>query len=192
MLSPGLNMREHPCFCYCKFFFKFPVQLQCLQRAPGRRVTEKSQLFHTNCRSSGDGEWNPGHLRGRQRQKPLRHPLQTCIILLYPRVLYISGCVKFSRHCFPLHFCVRHLPSPRRLHPDLALCHLPSRRARHQCQTGADYDGNQRRHLLALQLDLGPWHLRSGRILDDGRPGRNGSVWNIFQTGRSRWVDDMT
>jgi hypothetical protein len=34
------------------------VQLQCLQRAPGRRVTELSHLFHTNRRLPGTGDQN--------------------------------------------------------------------------------------------------------------------------------------
>jgi hypothetical protein len=41
--------------------------IQCLQRAPGRSVTEKSQLFHTYRRSSRDRGSNPGHRRGGQR-----------------------------------------------------------------------------------------------------------------------------
>jgi hypothetical protein len=48
------------------FLSNHTLQLQCLQRAPGRRVTEKTQLFHTNCRSGRDLGSNPGHLRGRQ------------------------------------------------------------------------------------------------------------------------------
>jgi hypothetical protein len=52
-LDPVLKMREQLCFCYFNFCIQLcTVQLQCLQRAPGRRVTEKSQLFHTNHRSS--------------------------------------------------------------------------------------------------------------------------------------------
>jgi hypothetical protein len=41
-----------------------------------KRVTEKSHLFHTNCRSSRARGSNPGHLRGRQQRKPLSHPLR--------------------------------------------------------------------------------------------------------------------
>jgi hypothetical protein len=50
----------------------FPVQLSnaiaVLATCPGRRVTEKSQLFHTNHRSDQVQQSNPGHLHGRQRQ----------------------------------------------------------------------------------------------------------------------------
>jgi hypothetical protein len=49
------------------FLFNYTVQLRCFQRAPGRRVTENSQLFHTNRRSGRDRGSNPGHMRGRQR-----------------------------------------------------------------------------------------------------------------------------
>jgi hypothetical protein len=34
--------------CYFKFFFNFTVKLQCLQRALGRRVTEKSHFSTQN------------------------------------------------------------------------------------------------------------------------------------------------
>jgi hypothetical protein len=44
--------------------------------SPRHRVTEKSHLFHTNPRSGRDWGSNPGHLRGRQRHKPLSHPLR--------------------------------------------------------------------------------------------------------------------
>jgi hypothetical protein len=37
------------------------ILLQCLRRAPGRRVTEKSH-FSTKRRSGRDRESNPGHL----------------------------------------------------------------------------------------------------------------------------------
>jgi hypothetical protein len=58
-------------------------QLQCMRTCPGRRVTEKSHLFHTNCRSGRDQGMNPGHLRSRQRRKPLIHPLRLAPTIFY-------------------------------------------------------------------------------------------------------------
>jgi hypothetical protein len=46
------------------------------EHAPRRRVTKKSRLFYTNCRSGRNQGSNPGHLRGRQQRKPLSHPLR--------------------------------------------------------------------------------------------------------------------
>jgi hypothetical protein len=57
--EPGLKMREHLCFHYCRFFLSnYTVQLHCLQRSPG-----PTQLFRNNCRSSlsicGSGFFTP-------------------------------------------------------------------------------------------------------------------------------------
>jgi hypothetical protein len=46
--DPGLKIGEHLCFCYCKYLTYKQYKLQCLRKCPRRRVTEKSQLFHTN------------------------------------------------------------------------------------------------------------------------------------------------
>jgi hypothetical protein len=65
-LDPGLKMRRALCFCYCKCFNQLYSAIAVLAACPGRKVTEKSQLFHTNRRSGRDRGSNPGHLRGRQ------------------------------------------------------------------------------------------------------------------------------
>jgi hypothetical protein len=50
-------MREHLAFASSYLYLSnFAGQLQCLQRASGRRVPEKSQLFHTNHRSADLGD----------------------------------------------------------------------------------------------------------------------------------------
>jgi hypothetical protein len=46
------------------FLSNYSVQLQCLQRAPGRRLTDRDRGSY------------PGHLRGRQRRWPLSKPLR--------------------------------------------------------------------------------------------------------------------
>jgi hypothetical protein len=79
--DPDLKMREHLCFRHCKFISNCTMQLQCLQRAPGRRVTEKSQLFYSNHRS-GRGS-HPGHLCGTQWLEQLRYRLRQLVQLLY-------------------------------------------------------------------------------------------------------------
>jgi hypothetical protein len=42
--NPGLhrqsNLKSPQTTCYCHFLSNYTVQLQCLQRAPGHRVTE--------------------------------------------------------------------------------------------------------------------------------------------------------
>jgi hypothetical protein len=56
---PCLKMREHLCLRYCNFFNLF-YNLNCSawERAPWRRVTEKSHLFHSKRRSGRDRESN--------------------------------------------------------------------------------------------------------------------------------------
>jgi hypothetical protein len=51
---------------YCNFFNPF-YNLNCTawERAPWRRVTEKSHLIHSKRRSGRDRESNPVHLRGK-------------------------------------------------------------------------------------------------------------------------------
>jgi hypothetical protein len=68
---PGLEMRKHLCFCFCfcysnfGFLFYDTVQLQCLWRASGRRVTRQNKLFHTS-RCGRDWRSNPVHPNGTQ------------------------------------------------------------------------------------------------------------------------------
>jgi hypothetical protein len=53
---------------YCNLFNPFyNFNCSAWERAPWRRVTEKSHFFHTKRRSDRDRESNPGHLWGRQR-----------------------------------------------------------------------------------------------------------------------------
>jgi hypothetical protein len=47
----GLKMREHLCFHYCQFIPFYNLYCTAWERALKRRVTQKRQLFHTNCTS---------------------------------------------------------------------------------------------------------------------------------------------
>jgi hypothetical protein len=101
----GHKMREHLCFClfwlqsqtldlarvctdsptspkvstdlgYCNLFIQLFSAIAVLATCPSRRVTETSQLLHTNHRSGRNWGSNPGHLRGRQQHQPLSRPLR--------------------------------------------------------------------------------------------------------------------
>jgi hypothetical protein len=57
--NPGLyrqsNLKSPQTTCYCNFFYP---TIQCLQRAPGRRVTEKSHFPTLNVGLAGTGTGN--------------------------------------------------------------------------------------------------------------------------------------
>jgi hypothetical protein len=77
--KPGLQRQSNlpqvsPDLGCCNGCLNYTVQLQCLQCAPGRRVTARIKLFHTH-RWSGRFS-NLGHLRVTQRRCPLSHSLR--------------------------------------------------------------------------------------------------------------------
>jgi hypothetical protein len=79
-----------PLLLQLEIFKLFLSLLQCLRTCPWHRVTYKRRhLFHTNCRSVRHRGLNPGHLRGRQRRKPLSHPLKFSFLSKLQNKIYV-------------------------------------------------------------------------------------------------------
>jgi hypothetical protein len=66
---------------------------------PQRSFTEKSHLFHTNCRNGRGRGSNPGHLRGRQRRKPLSYPLRHALNLSYIELTHSLSNIHVGSSC---------------------------------------------------------------------------------------------
>jgi hypothetical protein len=70
-----------PLFLLLQIFNLSIISIALLETCPGRRVTKRKNLFHTNRRSVRDRGSNPCHPQSKQRRKLLSYPLRLCFSL---------------------------------------------------------------------------------------------------------------